>query len=224
MLLIEQITCCASGCCNESRAANAKSDQTSAEKPLGEGSSEDRGLHVLSLLNAQPNSEVTFQGLKRKLGWHQEIVSRTLRRLERDGLLLKTSSGAYRLNPTSSSHTSSQGDMLREDITPVTQLWLPKDLDIDMLASLLRNTWFGGWRWYGYRAESSEQVLTWISEDGYFWINLRILNGIAFVEAGPAGSAGRDRCLYAGYDLLGHLVKRYRSVLAGSEQILLQPN
>lgn len=222
--MTEQIACCASGCCNESRAANAKSDQTFAEKPLEEGSSEDRGLHVLSLLNAQPNGEVTFQGLKRKLGWHQEIVSRTLRRLERDGLLLKTSSGAYRLNHTSSSHTSSQGDMLREDITPVTQLWLPKDLDIDMLASLLRNTWFGGWRWYGYRAERSEQVLTWISEDGYFWINLRILNGIAFVEAGPAGSAGRDRCLYAGYDLLGHLVKRYRSVLAGSEQMLLQPN
>ncbi|MCL4436891.1 MAG: hypothetical protein M1503_12765 [Thaumarchaeota archaeon] len=222
--MTEQITCCASGCCNESRAATAKAHQTSSWKPLDEGSGGERGLHVLSLLNAQNNGEVTFQGLKRKLGWHQEIVSRTLRRLERDGLLLKTPSGAYRLNPASSSRTSSQGDMLREDITPVTQLWLPKDLDTDTLTSLLRNTWFGGWRWYGCRADNSEQVLTWISEDGYFWINLRILNGIAFVEAGPAGSAGRDRCLYAGYDLLGHLVKRYRSVLAGSEQMLLQPN
>ncbi len=223
--MTEQIACCASGRCIESRATTTKSDQASAEKPLGEGGSEDRGLHVLSLLNAQPNGEVTFQGLKRKLGWHQEIVSRTLRRLERDGLLLKTLSGAYRLNPTSSNHTPSQDDVLQEDITPVTQLWLPKDLNLNTLASLLRNTWFGGWRWYGCRSENSEQqVLTWISEDGYFWINLRILNGIAFVEAGPAGSAGRDRCLYAGYDLLGHLVKRYRSVLAGSEQMLLQPN
>ncbi len=220
----EQTTCCASGCCNESRVANTKTHQTSPESPLEETSIGDRGLHVLSLLSEQPNGEVTFQGLKRKLGWHQEIVSRTLRRLERDGLLLKTSSGAYKLSPVSLSRTPSQRDMLPEDITPVTQLWLPKGLDVDVVASMLRNTWFGGWRWYGHRADGSTQLLTWISENGYFWINLRILNGVAFVEAGPAGSAGRDRCLFAGYDLLGHLVKRYRSILAGAEQTLLQPN
>jgi hypothetical protein len=223
--LNEQIACCASGCCNESRVANTETNPTSSDRQLEkESNSGDRSLHLLSLLSDQPNGEVTFQGLKRKLGWHQEIVFRTLKRLEQDGLLLKTPSGGYRLNPASSSHTPSHLDTIREDITPVTQLWLPKNMDIDPLTSMLKNTWFGNWRWYGYHEDNSMQILTWISEDGYFWVNLRILNGVAFIEAGPASSAGRDRCLYAGYDLLGHLVKRNRFLLPGSEQMLLQPN
>ncbi len=38
----------------------------------------NRNSNLLTLLSESPNIEVSFQGLKRKLGWHQEILSRTL--------------------------------------------------------------------------------------------------------------------------------------------------
>jgi hypothetical protein len=222
--LNDQAACCTPDCCDEPSGEDAAAHQPVEEKLRDENSSLGRSVHVLSLLREQLNGEVTFQGLKRKLGWHQEIVSRTLKRLELDGLILRTQSGAYKLSSSSLHLSASKGDAIREDVTPVTQLWLPKDLDTDALASTLKNTWFGGWRWYGYRTEDSEQLLTWISESGDLWINIRISNVVAFVEAGPVGSAGRERCLYAGYDLLGHVVNRYKPLSAGAEQTLLQPN
>lgn len=183
----------------------------------------DRNLYILSLLSKEPNAEVTFQGLKRKLGWHQEILSRTLRRLQKDGVLLKTPSGAYKLNAGEKQSCPSHLRRIRDDVTPVTQLWLPQDLSSDILASKLKNTWYGAWRWYGYSKEGSEKMLTWLSEDGRVWVNLRIVDSAMFIEAGPVESIGRDRCIHAGYELLSHVIRRYKSSLAEHKEIL-QPN
>lgn len=170
-----------------------------------------RNRNVLSLLEIEPNSEVTFQGLKRKLGWHQEVLSRTLKRLEKDGMLQKTPTGAYRLKTTNEESNRNRSFPL--GAVPVTKVWLPRDLNQNNLVSGLKNTWFGSWRWYGFNDQGSDKILTWLSEDGVFWVSLRITEDAMFVEAGPIVPLGRDRCIRAGYELLGHVIRLCQSGL-----------
>jgi hypothetical protein len=167
--------------------------------------SNDRNLHIITLLNTMPNSEITFQGLKRKLGWHQEILSRTIKRLERDGVLLKTHSGSYKLSNVDV--YQNRYDNSNEEAIPVTQLLLPNDLDPQFFVSNLKNTWFGKWRWYGLGAGVNGQVLTWISEDGGIWVRLKFLDGLMFIEAGPLRNTTRNSCIQAGYELLRHVLR-----------------
>lgn len=194
-----------------------------SKESFEESDNHDRNLRILSLLSKEPNAEVAFQGLKRKLGWHQEVLSRALKRLEKDGVLLKTPSGAYKLNAKEKHSYASQLGRLQEGVMPVTQLWLPQDLNLDILASRLKKTWFGVWRWYGYSEEGSEKVLTWLSEDGSVWVDLRIVDSMMFIEAGPVGSVGRDGCIRAGYELLSHVTRLYKPILAELKGIQ-QPN
>ena len=170
-----------------------------------------RSLNLLALLSKEHNLEVTFQGLKRKLGWHQEILSRTLRRLQEDKVLLKTSSGAYRLNSDISEFNRSW-----KDIVLATQLWLPLDLKPSILISKLKNTWFGQLRWYGCSEDGSKKALTWVLEDGSILVKLRIADNVMFIEAGPVASVGRDRCIHAGYKLLNHVMRLYKASLTKS--------
>ncbi len=183
----------------------------------------ERNLHVLSLLNSEPNLEVTFQGLKRKLGWHQEILSRTLRRLVRDEAIIRTDSGGYKLNTDNKIGYLHKPVKRQDSVTPITYLWLPQDLSLVEVTSRLKNTWFGAWRWYSYSKNNSQRILTWISEDGCLWVNLRIMGSTILIESGPAESVGRDRCIHAGYELLSHIMKFFKSRLAEPE-IILQPN
>jgi hypothetical protein len=145
-----------------------------------------------------------------------------LRRLEKDGVLLRTPSGAYKLNTIEKQSYASRYGRRQQGVMPVTQLWLPQDLNPIILTSKLKNTWFGGWRWYGYNEDGSEKVLTWLSEDGA-WASLRIGDSIVFIEAGPVESIGRDRCIRAGYELLSHVMRLFKSSLAEPKEVL-QPN
>ncbi len=200
---------------------DSKSDGrgTLASKELFEAlepNNKDRNFQLLSLLGKEPYAEITFQGLKRKLGWHQEILSRKLKRLEKDGILSKTPSGAYKLNSKKNHSHTSQYARLQEDVVRVTQLCPPQDLDPGILASKLKNTWFGSWRWYSYNDEGSEKVLTWLSEDGSVWVKLRIVDSVILIEGGSVRSAGRDRCIRSGYELLSHVIRLYKLSLAES--------
>ncbi|MFH1328164.1 MAG: hypothetical protein ABIH76_04895 [Candidatus Bathyarchaeota archaeon] len=169
--------------------------------------SHDHSQYILSLLSKEPNAEVTFQGLKRRTGLHQEILSRTLKRLERDELLLKTSSGAYKMNAEEENLHIDHNIRRHEDIVVVTQLGLPKYLKPEILASKLTYTWFGTWRWYGYSENGPEKTLIWISEEGDICVNVRIADSTMHIEAGPIESTGRDRCIRAGFELLRHVIR-----------------
>jgi DNA-binding Lrp family transcriptional regulator len=56
-----------------------------------------RQREVLSALSEDQKATYSFQGLRRKLGFHQEMLSRTLDRLEEENLVEKTHDG-YRIN------------------------------------------------------------------------------------------------------------------------------
>lgn len=183
----------------------------------------NRNSNLLTLLSESPNIEVSFQGLKRKLGWHQEILSRTLKRLEKDGIVLRTSSGSYRLINHPHLQNFLNHGMFQEGGIPVTQLWIPPNLNSNIIISKIKNTWFGNWRWYSYKEGKSEKILTWISDDGLIWINLKFRDNAMFIEAGPVGIVGREKCIYSGYELLKRLMQVFNNKISEPKKIL-QPN
>ena len=166
-----------------------------------------RELNLIEKIKS-PNEEVSFKGLQRKLGWHQETLSRTLKRLEDDGIMKKTATNAYRLSSGARSNSISQHGKDIEDITQVTKLWLSQNHTPEFIVSALKNSWFGAWRWYSFQDEDSEKVLKWIHDDGSIWTSLRIQGNTMTVESGPVKSIGRDRCIQSGYELVKHIMLR----------------
>ncbi len=183
----------------------------------------DRNSNLIALLCESPNIEVSFQGLKRKLGWHQEILARSLKRLEKDGIVNRTSSGLYKLNNCDSIHNYPVEGMFQEGGLPVTQLWVPLDLSPDTIISKLKNTWFGSWRWYSYKDLKSGKILTWISENDNIWVNLRFRDNAIFIESGPVEIFGREKCIHSCYELLKRLMQLFNNKISEPKRIL-QPN
>jgi len=51
---------------------------------------------VMEMLSSESDATYSFQGMKRRLGLHQEKLTRILKRLEDDNLVIKTD-GGYRV-------------------------------------------------------------------------------------------------------------------------------
>jgi len=179
-----------------------------------------RNKQLLSLFSIHPSIEISFQGLKRKLGWHQEILSRTLKRLQKDRIIIKTASGYYKMNIKCSMVRHYCSKVERKDSVIVTRLCIPENLDREVLITRMKNTWFENWRWYSYSEDVLGNTLTWISEDGLTWVSLEINGNVIYIEAGPSSSAGRDKCINSGYDLLSYLLKTYQQIFEKRKMIL----
>ena len=133
-----------------------------------------REAAVLTELARDPDSRVAFQGLRRRLGIHQESLSRTLRRLEADGLLLKES-GGYRLTPLGASLLPPGVVGLASIPTqPVVQVQLPAHLSPESVAQGFTHRWFRGIRWYGRSDGPDGTLLTWLTEPGNRPVRIRI--------------------------------------------------
>ena len=217
----------ANNCCQHENKDDWKkfctNDMQQLKEPIDSFNYNNRNSNLLTLLSESPNIEVTFQGLKRKLGWHQEILSRTLKRLEQDEIIIRTSSGSYRLCNHQNMHNYQSLGMFQEGGVPVTQLWIPPNLNPETIISKLKNTWFGNWRWYSYKNGKSEKILTWISEDGKIWVNIRFRDNAMFIESGPVGIIGREKCIYSGYEMLKRLMQIFNNEISEPKK-LLQPN
>lgn len=170
----------------------------------------ERNKQLFLLFSSHHSLEISFQGLKRKLGWHQEILSRTLKRLQNDRIIIKTPSGNYKMNLKTSIIKHYCGNVKGKDSIIVVNLRIPNVLDQESLINRMKNTWFESWRWYSYSEDILGKTLTWISEDGLTWVSLEINGNEITIESGPSDSTGRDKCIKSGYELLSYLMKMYQ--------------
>jgi DNA-binding MarR family transcriptional regulator len=143
----------------------------------------EREALVLEQLGQSDRAQVAFQGLRRKLDLHQEILSRTLRRLERDGLVRKDD-GGYALTEEGlvvlrALHPAAQSSIPAR----IVEALLPPHLDSEAVAAHLSRRWFRGLRWYGRSDSGGEIVLTWLSEPGNDAVRLRIGSRSLSLEA-----------------------------------------
>lgn len=167
---------------------------------------EDREVLVLSELARGGEGHVAFQGLRRRLELHQQALTRTLRRLEDNGLVARDGQG-YKL--TEQGFAALRGRPIEgkaRDVLPVVQALLPPHLGAEGVAAHLARRWFRGLRWYGASEAPGETTLTWLTEPGNAMVRVRVAGGAVTLEVeSPPGSRG----FAAARGVLGALAELY---------------
>src|SRR5580658_2175351 len=87
---------------------------------------------------------MAFSGLRRTLGAHPESLARALRRLEREGLIDRSTDGYRAL-----SAPMPIGSATAMELHPVARIAVPLGLEADAVLARLTGRWFGGLRWVG---------------------------------------------------------------------------
>ena len=166
---------------------------------------------VLSTLHGLHGS-IAFSGLRRFLRAHPESLSRSLRRLEREGRI-EHADGGYRALAGSSgpSFPPSVGTH------PIAQVDLPPGVSPEMVFGRLTGRWFGSLRWVGVVDRPGGRLLAWARRDGDGYVLLGIQRGVLRVYTrGGLPDADTDEAEDSAYELLSHAVEALRPEAHGS--------
>jgi hypothetical protein len=164
-----------------------------------------RELEVLKLLSTDQNAYYSFQGLRRRLGLHQETLTRTLKRLE-EAHAIEHSPEGYKVRGSGNtfSFTVRTG---QPNPKPVIEAYLPSQIDVTILFQKLRGRWFSNFRWLGYSRDGNILSMSWISEDGRMQLQARINSGKITIAADTYNSQNESEQIAAAYQLFDHITK-----------------
>ena len=159
---------------------------------------------VLSTLQRLPG-RIAFSGLRRALRAHPESLSRSLRRLEREGQVERSRDG-YRAVPARREETAGVLDGLRA----IAQVELPPGTLADTVFGRISGRWFGSLRWVGVVDGPQGRLLAWAHRDGTGSVLLGIHRGALRVYVREDGSNDDEEAEDAAYELLTHAVGALR--------------
>lgn len=179
---------------------------------------------VLSLLNEE-GSNYSFKGIMRKLGMHQQSLSRALHRLEEMGFVEKTQAG-YKLSKVGES-TAAKAMVALPKGRPYIQLlqtYIPVDIRSAQIVRALVGKWFGNLRWIGLIESGTGFTLQWASQDGAFQINLRMVADYVVIETNAVGEKEKVQAMVGSYAIYQQITKILQDRLApANSYTLYQP-
>jgi DNA-binding Lrp family transcriptional regulator len=173
-------------------------------------------LMVLNAIGNEEGQNVSFQGIKRKLGFHQETLSRSLHRLERDGFVERLEH-AYRASPKGI-ETILHGKVLSPSgesdnySVPVIRAMLPQDANIRELIDSLSYRWFGNLRWLGSTETANSATLAWITSDTGIKVSARIKEDSITIETVPAQGLSSPEVVRSAYDLFDQVWRSFKTL------------
>ncbi len=178
---------------------------------------DDREREVLKLLSSEQNAHFSFQGLRRRLGFHQETLTRTLKRLEEASVIERSPDG-YKLKGTgnSFSFTVRTNPPLAKAIIDA---FLPSQVDVTVLFQRLRGRWFSNFRWLGYSHDGNQLSMSWISEDGRMQLQARISAGKITIGADSDTNQNDSQQIAAAYQLFDHITKVAEEMVQNANQV-----
>jgi DNA-binding Lrp family transcriptional regulator len=158
------------------------------------------------------SGKVSFQGIKRKLGLHQETLSRSLHRLEREGLIQKINQD-YAISEAGESLVAGKrgGSVQLPAIygeiyaIPIMRTIIPPDASISAIERSLSHRWFGNLRWYGSSRTEDSTILSWITEDGKIKLFARISDGYLSIESEATTKDAMSQAVAAAYEIFDHI-------------------
>jgi hypothetical protein len=165
------------------------------------------------------SDSLAFQGIKRKLGVHQETLSRALHRLERDGFIEK-SGNSYRLSVKGQALAlnapSAPIDLRNASLNysfRILSAVLPQEPPVSELAEALEHKWFGNLRWYGSSQLDDDHIaLTWITQDGSQKMIARFGGGTLTIESESRPASNSSDAVKDAYELFEHIMKTLREL------------
>jgi DNA-binding transcriptional ArsR family regulator len=164
--------------------------------------------NVLSLIGDEGLTRFTFDGLKRRLGVHPETLSRTLARLEDQGIIERQTDG-YRVTSKARKLVDSQTLGTKESSVPLLQTLLPPEVPIKQIVLDLSGKWFGDLRWLGYAKNGESITLKWITEDGGIQVDATLSGGALNIDAKMLTENNINTALMASYQLIGYISRIY---------------
>ena len=164
---------------------------------------DEREREVLKLLSSEQNAHFSFQGLRRRLGFHQETLTRTLKRLEEAHVIERSPEG-YKMKGSSYSFAVQTNQPLAK---PIIDAYLPSQVDVTVLFQKLRGRWFSNFRWLGYSHDGNQLSMSWISEDGRMQLQARIGGGKITIGADSYTNQSESEQISAAYQLFDHITK-----------------
>src|SRR3989442_3321566 len=166
-----------------------------------------RDSSILHAIQEEGLTVFAFDGLKRLLGVHQEMLSRVLDRLEDEGLLEKVPEG-YRLT-NRGSHQVARPLSPTQPKIPIVQSLLPHDVDLQRIIAGLKGRWFGSLRWLGYSQNEEGLVLKWITEEDSIQIDAKFTENYLSIDAKVGGERDTSQAVKASHQLMGHISRLY---------------
>jgi hypothetical protein len=166
-----------------------------------------RDTNVLHSIQDEGLTVFAFDGLKRLLGVHQEMLSRVLDRLEDEGLVEKVSEG-YRLTERGSQQVAHPLSSMQPRI-PIVQSLLPHDIDVQRIIVGLKGRWFGSLRWLGYSQSEEGLVLKWITEESSIQIDAKFTENYLSIDAKVGEEKDVSQAVKASHQLMSHISQLY---------------
>jgi hypothetical protein len=164
---------------------------------------------VLDVLAKEHLAEFSFDGMRRKTGMHQEMLSRTLERLHEHSLVVRTSRGYSVSNEFAVTEIETMNQHSPEqELIPLAQTLLPRDIDIDDVIHALQRKWFSNLRWLGHSIIGEKAILKWLTEDNQVQIEATFSDGSVQIQA-RSESSQLNRTIIAANHLLAFIVRIY---------------
>lgn len=185
---------------------------------------------ILSLLNRDAGSNYySFRGLMRKLNLHQQSLARSLNRLQDLGLIEKSDTG-YKLTKdgilvlskgnAKSSHKTKNG----KEFIQLLQTYIPVNVKSRDLIHALIGKWFNNLRWTGLIESELGCMLQWISDDGSFQVNLRIVCDYIVIETNAISYREKIEAMIGSYRIFEHIAKISQKKLDNVNAYLINVN
>jgi predicted transcriptional regulator len=184
----------------------AKDEHEAERLGYGEGALaalRDLDIDVLRTLG-DDEGRVAFQGLRRRMNVHQERLSRSLQRLEDEGLVSKGPRG-YVLTDKGSAFAHRWFSPASSNTTKILESFLPTDLSPHQVAGRLEGKWFASLRWLGAKDEPDGATLRWITDETGVEVILRVTWGKIMVETNATNRDGLWEAFLAAQRIFGQL-------------------
>lgn len=185
---------------------------------------------TLSIIREEELTDFSFDGLRRRLGIHQQTLSRILDRLEDRGIIEKTPRGytvtkkgrkrleTYLLN--------NNNNLVASPYFPLIQTLLPGDIGMPLLLSTLQSKWFGTLRWFGCSRkdyddddDDNEVTFKWLTEDGEIQVDAAFSSSSLSIEAKflKENDTMMSDAIKAAHQLIDHIIRLYSRQQSGTK-------
>ena len=185
-------------------------DDDNSQESLSVGNFRNNDNKILALLN-EPGSNYSFRGLMRKLNLHQQSLSRALHRLEEMNLVEKSPLG-YRLSEAGAIAVS-KTELLQQqkprgrEYMQLLQTYIPLHIKASEVMRHLIGRWFKNLRWIGMIRSDTGYTLQWVSDDGSFQINLRLIAEYIVIETNASTEKEKVQAMVGSYAIYEHITK-----------------